>query len=256
LIAGENLPAVSPANGAHFVLINEEASHALRFKDPGAAVGNTVLVNDSTQFIIAGVVKDFHYATFMRSIQPLFIANQQDQYAVLNLKISPSAERNIMPALEAEWKKLYPHQPFQASWYDKELFREHLHKDDLVFLGLLTFMALSIACLGLLGIVIYTTKNRAKEVSIRRVMGANVWRVVVEISRGFAGLLLIAICIGLPIGFIISSEFLRQYAYRIPVSVSLMAESAAALFLLGGLTIVWQTYQAANANPVKALRSE
>ena len=117
-------------------------------------------------------------------------------------------------------------------------------------------MALSIACLGLLGIVIYTTKNRAKEVSIRRVMGANVWRVVVEISRGFAGLLLIAICIGLPIGFVIGNEFLRQYAYRIPVSVSLMAESAAALFVLGGLTIVWQTYQAANANPVVALRGE
>ncbi|HYK44108.1 MAG TPA: ABC transporter permease [Parafilimonas sp.] len=256
LIAGENLPASSPNNNAHFVLINEKASQALKFKDPGAAVGNTVLLNDTTRCIIAGIVKDFHYASFMTSIQPLLLANQQDEYAVLNLKISPSAAANIIPALEAAWKKLYPHQPFLASWYDKELTHEHLHKDDLVFLGLLTIMALSIACLGLLGIVIYTTKNRAKEVSVRRVMGANVWRVVIEISRGFAGLLLIATCIGLPIGFVIGGEFLRQYAYRISVSVSLLAESAAALFVLGGLTIIWQTYRAANANPVVALRGE
>ncbi|HEY6977238.1 MAG TPA: ABC transporter permease [Chitinophagaceae bacterium] len=256
LIAGENLPPVSSDKKAHFVLVNEEACRALQFKDPATAVGNDIWVNDSTKYIIAGVVKDFHYASFLRPIQPLLLANQPDEFQVLTLKVAKSSEQNIIPSLETEWKKLYPHQNFQSDWYDKELYDQHLHKDDLMFLGLLTVMALSIACLGLLGMVIYITKNRAKEVSIRRVMGADVWQVIIEISKGFAALLFIAICIGLPIGFIIGNQFLQQYAYRVSVNFGIMAGSAATLLFLGSLTIGWQTYKTATANPVKSLRME
>jgi putative ABC transport system permease protein len=117
-------------------------------------------------------------------------------------------------------------------------------------------MALSIACLGLLGMVIYTTKNRAKEVSIRRVMGANVSQVIFTISREFVTLLMISICIGFPAGFFAGKQFLQQYAYRIPVNVGILAASAAGLLLLGGITIGWQTYRTALANPAKSLRTE
>ena len=166
------------------------------------------------------------------------------------------AEGTIIPTLEKAWKKLYPNQPFKANWFDKQLYDQHLHKDDLVFIGLLTFMALSIACLGLLGMVIYTTKNREKEVGIRRVMGAKVVQVIATISKEFVTLLLISVCIGLPIGFIVGKQFLQQYAYRIPVNFWLLAASAAGLLLLGALTIGWQTYRTALTNPAKSLRTE
>ncbi len=107
-----------------------------------------------------------------------------------------------------------------------------------------------------LGMVIYSTKNRAKEVGIRRVMGANVMQVIVTISREFVALLLLAVCIGLPIGFYIGNKFLQQYTYRIPVGFGIMAGSATALLLLGGVTIGWQTYRTVLANPVKSLRTE
>jgi len=256
LVAGENLPPSSSDKKTHFVVVNEEACRELQFKDPSSAVGNNIWINDSTKYIIAGVVKDFHYASFLRSIQPLLLANQPGEFQILNLKVAKGAEQNIIPSLETAWKKLYPHQTFQGNWYDKELYDQHLHKDDLMFLGLLTVMALSIACLGLLGMVIYTTKTREKEVSIRRVMGANAWQVIIEMSKGFAALLLIAICIGLPIGFITGNQFLQQYAYRVSVNFGIMAGSAVTLFLLGSLTIGWQTYRTAVANPAKSLRME
>ncbi len=256
LIAGENLPAAASEKGTPFVLINEEATRRLQFKNAYDATGKFIWLNDSTKYIVAGVVKDFHYASFLRPIQPLLLANKPDEFRILNLKVSKGAEQTIIPSLERTWRKLYPSQLFEVNWFDKQLYNQHLHKDDLMFTGLLTAMALSIACLGLLGMVIYTTKNRSKEVSIRRVMGAGVMQVIVEISREFITLLLLSVCIGLPIGFMVGKQFLQQYAYQIPISFWMMAGSAAALLFLGALTIGWQTYRTALTNPVKSLRME
>jgi putative ABC transport system permease protein len=186
----------------------------------------------------------------------LLLANQPNEFRTLNLKVAKGAEQNIIPSLARTWKQLHLSQAFNAAWFDKQLYDQHLHKDDLTFIALLTNMALSIACLGLLGMVIYTTKNRAKEVGIRRVMGAEVMQVIITISREFIALLLLSICIGLPIGFYAGQQFLQQYAYRVPVSFGVLAGSAAALLFLGGLTIGWQTYRTALTNPVKSIRTE
>jgi len=256
LIAGENLPASTLDKEAHFVVINEEACRSLQFKDPFEAPGKLIWINDSTNFIVAGVVKDFHYASFKRKIQPLLLVNKPDEFEILTLKVAKGAEQTIIPSLEKKWKKLFPNQPFQADWFDNQLYDRHLHKDDLMFIGLLTGMSLTIACLGLLGMVIYITKNRAKEVSIRKVMGASVRQIIVTISGEFVFLLLLSVFIGLPVGFFAGKQFLQQYTYRIPVSFGIMGGSAAALLLLGGLTIGWQTYRTAIANPVKSLRTE
>lgn len=205
---------------------------------------------------MAGVVKDFHYASFSRAIQPLLLTYEPNEFKVLSLKVAKGAEQSIIGRLEKTWKKLYPHQPFEAEWFDKQLYQRHLHREDLMFIGLLTAMSLSIACPGLLGMVIYTTQNRSKEVGIRRVMGAKVWQVILTISKEFIGLLLLSVCIGLPLGFFVGREFLQQYAYRIPISFGILAGSAAALLGMGALTIGWQTYRTALTNPVKSLRTE
>ena len=201
-------------------------------------------------------MKDFHYASFLRPIEPLLLTYQPDEFRILNLKVEKSAEGSVIARLKETWKKMYPYQPLEAQWFDKELYQQHLHKDDLMFMGLLTGISLSIACLGLLGMVIYTTQSRSKEVGIRRVMGAKVWQVILTISKGFVGLLLLSVCIGLPLGYLVGLQFLQQYAYRIPISFGILAESAAALLGLGVLTIGWQTYFTALANPVKSLRTE
>jgi putative ABC transport system permease protein len=163
----------------------------------------------------------------------LLLAYQPNEFRTLSLKVAKGAEQSIISRLEKTWKKLYPNQPFDAQWFDKQLYQQHLHKDDLMFIGLLTTMSLSIACLGLLGMVIYTTNNRSKEVGIRRVMGAKVWQVIFTISKEFMGLLVLSVCIGLPLGFLVGTQFLQQYAYRIPVSFGILAGSAAALLRHG-----------------------
>lgn len=256
LLAGENLPVTHSEKGTHFVVINEEAVRGLQFKNPFEATGKYIWINDSTYYIVAGVVKDFHYASFRRPIQPLILAYEPNEFKVLSLKVAKGAEQSIIGRLEKTWKKLYPHQPFEAEWFDRQLYERHLHKDDLMFMGLLTGMSLSIACLGMLGMVIFTTQNRAKEVGIRKVMGAKVSQIIFTISKEFIGLLLLSVCIGLPLGFFVGTQFLQQYVYRIPLGFGILAGGAAALLGLGALTIGWQTYRTALANPVKSLRTE
>lgn len=255
-VAGRNLPLHNTGHASAFVVLNEEACRALGFKNAGDAVGGFLRLADSTQYRVSGVVKDFHYASFLRFIKPLLLVYNPEAFTTLNLKIAAGAVPTIVPKLEAVWKKLYPYQAFEMAWYDTLLYDQHLHEDDLIFIGILTGMALSIACLGLLGMVIYTTKNRAKEVSIRKVLGAGVWKILVVVSKDFFVLLLIAIAIGLPVGFLAGTQFLQQYAYRISISASLLASCAGSLLLLGGITIGWQTFRAAIANPVKHLRTE
>ncbi len=255
-VAGENLPASSPGKATPFVVLNEEACRQLYFKNPFESVGQLVWINDSTKYKVAGVVKDFHYASFTRSIKPLMLTYNPDEFKILSLKVVKGTEQTIIPKLDAAWKKLNPHQPFQKHWFDDQLYQQHLHKNDLMFIGLLTGMALSIACLGLLGMVIYTTKNRSKEVGIRRVMGASAWQIILVISKEFILLLFLSVFIGLPIGFLTGIQFLQQYVYRIPVSFEILAGSAVTLLCLGILTIGWQTYHTAVANPVKSLRTE
>jgi putative ABC transport system permease protein len=117
-------------------------------------------------------------------------------------------------------------------------------------------MAVTIACLGLLGMVIYTTKNRCKEISIRRVLGAAVGEVMIEVSKEFLFLLMWSVLIGLPVGFFVARQFLQQYAYRIPVDIVILSSCAGSLLVLGSLTIAWHTYRAALSNPAARLRSE
>ncbi|HUQ97201.1 MAG TPA: ABC transporter permease [Chitinophagaceae bacterium] len=255
-VAGSNLPVSNTEREATFVVINEETCRRLKFENPIDAVGKEIRISDSITYRVSGVVKDFHYASFQRFIRPLLMVYNPALFRNLNLKIAAGAVQTIVPKLQATWKKLYPHQALEMTWFDKQLYYQHLHEDDLVFIGLLTGMALSIACLGLLGMVIYTTKNRAKEVSIRKVLGADVWQILTVVAKEFVFMLLIAICIGLPLGSFAGIKFLQQYAYRIPLNAVLLTGCASSLLLLGCITIGWQTYHTAVANPIKNLRTE
>jgi putative ABC transport system permease protein len=255
IIAGQNLPQ-KMSTSVPYVLINEEAARILHFKNPADATGNFIWENDSTQFLIYGVIKDFHFANFLRPIQPLVLANRSSDFKILHVKAVKGVEHDLMPALEKEWKKLYPSQPFEAEWFDKQLYDQNLHKDDLIFIGVLTIMALSIACLGLLGMVIYTTKNRQKEMAVRRVMGAQVRQLFITVSKEFITMLLIAVLIGLPIGILAGNRFLQQYAYQIHIDFQIIAGSAGILLLLGAFTIAWHTYRTALTNPARSLRTE
>jgi putative ABC transport system permease protein len=164
ILAGQNMPPSVSDSAGRFVLLNEKAATALKFRSAQEAVGQLLWLDDSTEVQVAGVLKDFNYQNLSQPLRPLLLRYKPDQFHYLNVKVDPGAKASIIPALEQAWKQLNPHEPFTYQWVDEELYNHHLHLDDLSVSGLLVFMALSIACLGLLGMVTYSTATRIKEV--------------------------------------------------------------------------------------------
>jgi putative ABC transport system permease protein len=119
------------------------------------------------------------------------------------------------------------------------------------FIGLLTIV---ISCLGLLGMVIYATESRIKEVGIRKVLGASAANIVWKLSKGFLFLLGIAVLIGLPLTLLISNLWLQNFFLRIQIGVWIPLSGIGVLLALGLLTVLSQTYLAAQRNPVESLR--
>lgn len=255
LLAGRNLPPAASASG-RLVLINEELVRAFRLGSPQAAVGQSLWLNDSLEVTVVGVLKNFRFTTFYWAVKPLLLRNRPDQFHYLNVAVAKGTEETVLADTKAAWHELRPYTPFAGQWYDDFLRERHTHADDNNFMALLIALCFSIACLGLLGIVTYDTQTRTKEVGIRKVMGAEVGQVIWLLSRRFVRLLLLAGAIALPLGYLAGYVFLFNFAYHVSIGIETLGLCFGVLLLLGGLTIVIQTYRAAIANPVNSIRTE
>ncbi|RAJ95443.1 putative ABC transport system permease protein [Larkinella arboricola] len=261
LLAGQNSPEMTTdtageGSPGRFVLVNEEAVKAFRMGNPREMVGQTLWLNDSTEVQIAGVVKNFQFTTFSWAIKPLILSYQPKQFRYVNVRIADGAPEATLAKVQGVWKHLNPHQPFTGEWYRDFLYKRHSHEDDVNFMGLLTALAFSIACLGLLGMVTYTTETRVKEVGIRKVMGAEVRQIIWLLSWDFVKLLLIAGGIALPLGYLAGMAFLINFAYHVSIGFETLGGCIGLLLGLGGLTIGFRTYRAALSNPADSLRNE
>jgi putative ABC transport system permease protein len=176
-------------------------------------------------------------------------------YAFLNVRVARPGDEAAAD-LAAAWKKLYPHKAFVYYWMDKELEGRNNQTATLSLLGFLALTTITIGSLGLLGLVIYTIEVRRKEISIRKVIGARVTQILSLVSRGFVRLLLIAGCIALPIGYILSVLFLQNFANRSSFGIFHVLACFGFLLLIGSVTILSQTWRAATENPAPNLRAE
>jgi putative ABC transport system permease protein len=237
------------------VLLNRKAIQLLGFETPADAAGEKIWIDDTLHVQIAGVVENFYNEGVGNAIGPLAIRNKP-VYNYLNIRIEPEAEASIMPQLEQAWKKVFPDRAFAYVWLDKEHEERHSQKGSISLLGFLAFMTVTIASLGLLGLVVYTVETKRKEISIRKIIGASVNQLVVLLSRGFAKLLIIAGLVALPLGYVLSQFFLMNFANRINFGVGALLLAFGFLLFIGLSMIISQTYKASVENPAKNLRSE
>jgi len=181
---------------------------------------------------------------------------QPNRFRYLNLAVANGAEESVMAEVNQIWKRLSPYEAFTGQWYTDYLDQRHSHNEDINFMLLLVGLALSIACLGLLGMVTYNTSLRIKEVGIRKVMGAQVRQLVWLLSWDFIRLLLISGAIAFPVGTLLGYAFLMSFAYHVSIGIETLGSCLGILLLLGGVTIGWRTYRAAQTNPASSLRAE
>ncbi|MEO8763136.1 MAG: FtsX-like permease family protein [Ginsengibacter sp.] len=259
LLAGGN---IDQSDTSSQVLINETYAHVLGFREPQEAVNKHLAWDDNPSIIIKGVIADFNQRSLHEPLKPLLIANGTDRARTINILLEPqnaegTAWKTTIGKIEKALKEMSPDTEFEYSFFDKDIagfYDQEQHISSL--LKWATGLAVFISCLGLLGLVIYTTTQRTKEIGVRKVLGASVLQIVTMISKDFLHLIAIAFLIASPLAWIGMNKWLENFAYRTSVSWWIFLLGAAVMIIFALLTLGFQTIKAAIANPVKSLRTE
>ncbi len=238
------------------VILNERAVEALQLGNPSASIGKKITIEDSLQVQVAGVVSNFYYQGLEMPYTPLILRNKPEEFRLVNVRTSDVYPNSLLGNIEAIWKTYNPGFDFSADWLDEQLYARQGARSTVSFLGFLAFMAITIACMGLLGMVIYTTETRRKEIGIRKIMGANIGTIMTLVGKDFVKLIVIAGLLAIPISYVCSWFFLNMFANRIGLDVGLQLIGLAGIISIAMLTIGLRIYKVAAANPVESLRSE
>ncbi len=256
-VAGSNLPESSTdTTKGHFVVINEKAVAALGITDPQSSIGQTMML-DSNEVIIAGVVKNFNFMRYEMPVTPLVFQYDPAAFKTISLLVQKGTQQEAFTAsLQNIWKKLFPYEPFLYSWYEQQMYDRYMENEDLKLNGVIILIVFVIASLGMLGVVTHSTEKRAKEVVLRKIMGAGLGQLMHILSWGFVKLMLIAALIGLPLGAFLGSLFLHIFTYHASPGIGIYLICVASLAIVGIMTIGVQVYRTALINPANTLRQD
>lgn len=259
LVAGRNLNETDrltedPATAN--VLVNQQTLEQL---GPGYGVGSTLL---DGKFRIVGVVGDYQLFSAKAPDRPLLLrANPKagNNFNLNNvyLQYQPGILPTLLSDLETVWKQVLPDEPFQYTFMD--VYNENLYKKEALWgqtLNYASSLAITVSIMGLLGLVGLTATQKKKEVSIRKVLGASVSRLVMLLNQGFTKLLVLAMILSIPIAWYLVDLFLQDYINRMSVTPWLFIMPSIATFLVVWLTVSTITFRSARQNPVDTLRYE
>jgi putative ABC transport system permease protein len=256
LVAGRNFNA-ELANKQN-ILVNEKAVKTFHFDTPQDAIGQSIYMEkDSAQFQIIGVVRDYNHQVMMSQIDPMALRYDPEQFHLMHVKYSGNHE-DAVKSIEAAWTKVNPSLKLDHVDFEEEVrsFYKTMFSDFVNIIAVMAFMAITISCLGLLGMATYTTETRLKEISIRKVLGSTDGALVFLLSKSFFKLLLIAITIALPVAWFINNLWLELIAYHTTFNFTVIISGVSILLVLGAVTIGSQTLRAAYTNPVDNLKNE
>ncbi len=258
LIAGKFFQASNQASNKKFIVLNEKAIEVFHFKNNQDAIGQEIIVQkDSSHYQVIGVIRNYNHQMLMEKMEAMALIYNPKEFNLLQVKYNGSYEQ-AGKSIEAAWAKVNP--DLKVDYKD---FYVEVHKiydiffGDLVsVLGSISFLAVLISCLGLLGMATYATETRIKEISIRKVLGCSDGALVYLLSKGFVAILLIAIVIAVPASYFLNNLWLEQLAYHVSVDILTIALGIILLLVFSGLTIGSQTWRAVFVSPVENLKGE
>ncbi|MBN1480737.1 ABC transporter permease [candidate division KSB1 bacterium] len=209
-------------------------------------------------FDIVGIVNNFHFQSLRSSIEPLCILFPGDVYPThLSIRISAGHISDTMQFIQKTWHEILPQYPLQYEFYDSWLDAMYREDEKLgTAIGLFASLAIVISCLGILGMAIFSTQKRTKEIGIRKVVGASVPEILFMLGTNFSKWVLLANIFAWPLAWYAMNTWLQNFAYRIDLTIWPFLLAGVLALLIALLTVSWQAIRAATANPVEALRYE
>jgi putative ABC transport system permease protein len=260
LKAGDDLAPSDPSRWQAYdqgvelpILLNEAAIRELGWENTDA-VGRKLNFGDEL-VRVKGVVKDFYFNSLHHQVSPLAIFVDPEGTNVMLTKLAKGNPASQLAAMETVWASLFPSRPFVYKFVDEEYSRMYQHE---VMVGrvfsLFAGIAILIACMGLFGLVSYVALRRTREISIRKVLGANTLDILRVLSADFFSLLGISALLAVGFGYWFSLEWMQDFAYKSSVSVSIYLASIASVAFIALLTIVYRTIKVYQMNPSETLK--
>lgn len=243
------------------VLLNETAAKSMGWKNP---IGKHITYHggNDTKFTVVGILKDFNTESLHEVVAPfaLFYTTSKTyttNTSYVTVRVKPGDYAKTIAAITAVWKKFKPDSPFEYSFMDEDF--DELYKADQTMgkvFGTFACISIAVACLGLLGLAMYTAERRTKEIGIRKVLGASVENIVTMLSKDLLKLVIVASVIAFPVAWYAMSTWLQNFAYPTDMNWWIFGMAALITMIIALATVSFQSIKAAIRNPVNSLRSE
>jgi putative ABC transport system permease protein len=258
LVAGRDFSETIPTDAAEAFILNETAVRRLGFKSAEAAVGapfGTFAPNRTGHVI--GVVRDFNYESMHRPIVPIVTYIAPNQANTLSLRIAPGSLAKVIRHVQSVFDSINPAGPVRYDFLTERLAALYRGEDRMMRMFFsFSLLAIGVGCLGLFGLASFSAERRAKEIGIRKVLGASAPAIAGLLSREFTKWVVIANLVAWPVAAFGMSRWLQGFAYRIPLGVGPFILSASLALAVAWVTVSYQAIRAALTNPVKSLRYE
>ncbi len=244
-------------NGMAFI-INESFAKEIGLEEPvGTPVGHSWYHEDSLGAII-GVVEDFNFNSLHYKVNTLSMVVHPDWgYDELSVKLNSKNVQQSIRDVENVWNELVPDWPFEYTFLDAHFDEMYRSEDQMgKVITLIAVLAILIACMGLFGLVAIAMERKIKEIGIRKVLGASVKQLMLQLSASFALLILIAFVLISPMTTIFLNKWLDNFAFRIDLNIWVFVLGGSAALLIAMLTISYHTFKSARSNPIDTLRYE
>lgn len=255
IVGGRNFSRDFPTDSSG-VLLNESALRELGWSSVDA-IGKTVVGSNNDEYKVVGVVADFNYVSLKHKIAPLMMMLARRPGGGLIVRVKTRDMAGFLRDLEREWKALAPGAPFSYYFPDEVFARLYSgERRTAQLFQLFAGLSILIACLGLFGLAAFTAEQRAREIGIRKVLGASVQQVLLLIAKEFLAVVVIAFALAVPIAWWVMHLWLQDFAYRVPVGAGVFLLAGFMMVTIALVTVSSRALGAALANPIKALRSE
>ncbi len=244
-------------DAGHAVLLNEAACKAIGWK-PNEAVGKSIGTPGLENGQVVGVIKDFHQHGLQQKIAPILtFITPAYAYRYLAIRLGSGDVHASVAQIEQLWQSRFPGYDFDYYFLDEDFNRQYQTEQRVsTLVSLFAGIAIFIACLGLFALTTFTTKQRTKEIGVRKVLGASVVSIVTLLSKDFLKLVVIAIIVASPLAWWAMNQWLQDFAYKIDLEWWVFVGAGMLAIGIALLTVSFQSIKAALMNPVKSLRSE
>jgi putative ABC transport system permease protein len=258
IIAGRNFDRSFGSDSSSLIL-NEKAAKWMEFKSPAEAVGEKVNYWDNI-YTIVGVVKDYCQQSPKKAFEPhifRFMPHGRDVRGFFMMKILPGNEPTVLNLVEEKYSNFFPDNPFDffflKEYYEKQYWDEKLLGD---LLGIFALLSIMITCLGILGLTSYLMIQKTKEISLRRVMGSNIYDIILLFSKDFVIMTILAFLLSMPLCYFWITGWLKTFEYNLGIKILDFIIPFLLVQFLTLMTIGLIVSKTASTNPSDNLRTE